>query len=89
MDVDGCCCFSPNPSPLRQFDESIDIVDTSGKGNFIKKALPDSSKKGGDFTGIATKRPTRGESTRLPLWKLVCVVTDGASAMVGNKNWLF
>jgi hypothetical protein len=91
MDSDNCCYFS------LQFDELTDIVDTYQIIMFISLVFPDMIYKEEFLTMTAIKGTTTGEEiyqtfvsflkkTSLHLWKLVCIATDKAPAMVGENN---
>ncbi|XP_045465147.1 general transcription factor II-I repeat domain-containing protein 2A-like isoform X1 [Harmonia axyridis] len=80
-----------------QFDESTDITDTAQLCIFIRMVFSDMSAKEEFLTMIPLKGKTRGEDIydvffnfvkyyKLPIYKLVCITTDGAPAMIGNKN---
>jgi hypothetical protein len=91
MDIDSCCYFS------LQFDDSTDVVDTSELIVFIRMVFHDMSYKEEFLTMIPMEGKTGIEDvyqqfvsfakkTSLPLWKVVCIATDGAPVMVGKNN---
>lgn len=90
-DIADCKYFS------LQFDESTDVTDTAQLCVFIRLVFSDMSAKEELLTMLALKESTRGEDiytafmsyvneTELPIYKLLCITTDGAPSMTGNKN---
>ncbi|XP_057667241.1 zinc finger BED domain-containing protein 5-like [Diorhabda carinulata] len=90
-DIMECTYFS------LQFDEATDMTDTAQLCIFIRMVFNDMSAKEEFLTIIPLKGKTRGEDIyevffnfvknhELPIYKLVCITTDGAPAMTGNKN---
>lgn len=90
-DIMECTYFS------LQFDESTDMTDTAQLCIFIRMVFNDMLAKEEFLTIIPLKGKTRGEDIydvffnfvknyELPIYKLVCITTDGAPAMTGNKN---
>jgi len=90
-DIDACECFS------LQFDESTDMVDVAQLCVFIRMVFGDMSTKEELLTILPLKGHTRGEDifnafmgffseTKLPLFKLISITTDGAPAMMGRTN---
>lgn len=90
-DIMKCTYFS------LQFDESTDMTDTAQLCIFIRMVFNDMLAKEEFLTIIPLKGKTRGEDIydvffnfvknyKLPIYKLVCITTDGAPAMTGNKN---
>lgn len=90
-DIDACECFS------LQFDESTDMVDVAQLCVFIRMVFEDMSAREELLTMLPLKGQTRGEDifnafmtfareTKLPLFKLISITTDGAPAMIGRTN---
>lgn len=90
-DIDACECFS------LQFDESTDMVDVAQLCVFIRMVFEDMSAKEELLTILPLKGHTRGEDifnafmgfvseTKLPLFKLISITTDGAPAMMGRNS---
>ena len=90
-DIAECKYFS------LQFDESTDITDIAQLCIFIRMGFSNMSSKEDLLTIIPIKGNTRGEDIynafmkfvkelQLPLYKIVCVTTDGAPAMIGRLN---
>lgn len=90
-DIDVCKCFS------LQFDESTDLVDVAQLCVFIRMVFDDMSANEELLTILPLKAHTRGEDifnafmgfvteTKLPLFKLISITTDGAPAMIGRTN---
>nr|XP_055065219.1 general transcription factor II-I repeat domain-containing protein 2A-like [Misgurnus anguillicaudatus] len=90
-DIDACECFS------LQFDESTDMVDVAQLCVFIRMVFVDMSAKEELLTILPLKGHTRGEGifnafmgfvseTKLPLFKLISITTDGAPAMMGRTS---
>ncbi|XP_023309706.1 general transcription factor II-I repeat domain-containing protein 2-like [Anoplophora glabripennis] len=80
-----------------QFDESTDATDVAQLCIFIRMVFPDMTVKEDFLTMIPLKEHTRGvdiydsflkftQEVKMPLYKLVCITTDGAPAMTGNHN---
>ncbi|GFW70639.1 uncharacterized protein TNCV_1624711 [Trichonephila clavipes] len=79
-----------------QFDESTDISDIAQLCIFVRIVFEDMTSKEELLTTIPLKGQTRGQiiynsfkkfidKTGFPIYKLVSITTDGASAMVGNR----
>ena len=92
-DFNNCSSFS------LQLDESTDIKDAAQLVVFIRMVFEDWTIKEEVLGMITLKERTRGIDmynafknfcfeTKLPLWKLVSITTDGAKSMVGNENGL-
>ena len=92
-DFNYCSCFS------LQLDESTDIKDAAELIVFIRMVFEDWTIKDEVLGMITLKGRTRGIDmynafksfcfeTKLPLWKLVSITTDGAKSMVSNQNCL-
>lgn len=90
-DIDACECFS------LQFDESTDMVDMAQLCVFIRMVFEDMSTKEELLTILPLKGHTRVEDifnafmgfvsrTKLPLFKLISITTDGAPSMVGRTS---
>lgn len=90
-DINDCKYFS------LQFDESTDIIDIAQLCIYIRMSFNDMTSKEDLLTIIPLKGNTRGEDIYsefikfvekfpLPLYKLVCITTDGAPAMRGRLN---
>ncbi|KAJ8044736.1 Zinc finger BED domain-containing protein 5 [Holothuria leucospilota] len=90
-DIDVCECFS------LQFDESTDMVDVAQLCVFIRKVFEDMSAKEELLTILPLKGHTRGEDifnafmafvskTKLPLFKLISITTDGGPAITGRTS---
>lgn len=90
-DLQNCKFFSV------QLDESTDISDIAQLCVIIKMVFDDFSTKEEFLKLLPLKGRTQGkdiydafisfaEESRLPIKKLVAITTDGAPAMVGNKN---
>ncbi|CAG9791321.1 unnamed protein product [Diatraea saccharalis] len=73
------------------------MIDTAQLCVFIRMAFPDTSSKEEFLTIIPLKETTRGsdiydaflsfaKNYELPLYKLVCITTDGAPSMTGKTN---
>ena len=82
---------------LLQFDESTDSVDMAQLSTFIRMVFQDMTTKKDPFArcllkdihGIKTFLAFMNfaNKTKLPLVKLICIIIDGAPAMVGSSNW--
>ena len=92
-DFNNCSCFS------LQLDEFTDIKDAAQLIVFIRMVFEDWTIKEEVLGMITLKGRTRGIDmynafknfrfeTKLPLWKLVSITTDGAKSMVNNENGL-
>lgn len=90
-DIGDCEFFSP------QLDESTDMSDTAQMCIFIRMVFSDITAKEELLTVLPMKEHMQGkdifqsfknfiEKTQLPVYKLVCITTDGAPAMVGRVN---
>lgn len=90
-DIDKCKFFS------LQLDESTDISDTAQLCVIIKMVFNDFTTKEEFLMLLPLKGRTQGKDiydafinfasgSQLPLKKLAAIITDGAPAMVGNKN---
>lgn len=90
-DINKCKFFS------LQLDESTDISDTAQLCVIIKMVFNDFTTKEEFLKLLPLKGRTQGkniydafinfaEESQLPLNKLAAIVTDGAPAMIGNKN---
>lgn len=88
-DIDTCECFS------LQFDESTDVVDVAQLCVFVRMVFDDMSVKEELLTILPLKGHTRGtdifqvfmefvSKSKLPLFKLASITTDGAPAMIGR-----
>lgn len=89
--IEECTYFS------LQFDESTDATDNAQLCVFVRMVFPDMTAKEDFLTLIPLKESTRGKdiydaflkfahAAKLPLYKLVCITTDGAPAMTGSHN---
>ncbi|XP_050508081.1 protein ZBED8-like [Diabrotica virgifera virgifera] len=90
-DIMKCVYFS------LQFDESTDMTDTAQLCIFIRMVFSDMPCKEDLLTMLPLKEKTRGEDIYnvfinfveqygLPIYKLVCITTDGAPSMTGVNN---
>ncbi|KAF0751864.1 zinc finger BED domain-containing protein 5-like [Aphis craccivora] len=91
QDIKECVYFS------LQFDESTDITDTAQLCIFIRLVFSNFNSKEELLTIIPMKSTTRGvdiyqafinfvNKSNLPLYKLVCITTDGAPAMIAFSH---
>ncbi|MBN3296755.1 GTD2A protein, partial [Amia calva] len=89
--IENCVFFS------LQFDESVDVVDTSQLGVFIRMVFNDCSVKEELLTIIPLKEKTREQDVysafkkyiaehKIPICELASITTDGAPAMVLNYH---